>query len=401
MLSLADCRSRAECLERVRDEAARLDADDPSRERWLLAHSARVEGWTDPLWPTRADLDRIAGSRPALILSFDYHAVLASTPVFRRLNLTDSSPDPQGGVIVRDDAGTPTGLLLEAAAFNARNAIPEPSRSERELLVRTGLADLARHQFTEIHDLLAPNWLGPVLARLADTGELTQRVRVYVPLAEFDRALAAAPDWQRQGKVELAGAKVFADGTLNSRTAWMLAPFSHPLPGHPCGTPLMTVVQLAQAMDQTAAAGLELAVHAIGDGAVRSVLDAVESRAGRRPRVRIEHAEIIDAADVPRFAELGVVCSVQPCHLLADIEVLGRELPQRLDRVLPLRDLERAGCKPGELLWFGSDVPIVRPDPDDSIRAAVHRRRCDDDLPIAPEQALNEPEAWSCFRGRI
>jgi predicted amidohydrolase YtcJ len=164
--------------------------------------------------------------------------------------------------------------------------------------------------------------------------------------------------------------------------------------------------------------GLGLAVHAIGDAAVRAALDAFEQRPdpardrkrpgtgpvpafldSSLPLLRIEHAEIVDERDVPRFAKLGVVCSVQPCHLLVDVEALQRGLPAKLARVLPLRDLVDSGCQPGRLLWFGSDTPIVRPDPQDSIQAAVHRRRPGDgDIhTIAPEQAITEKEAWAAF----
>ena len=115
--------------------------------------------------------------------------------------------------------------------------------------------------------------------------------------------------------------------------------------------------------------------------------------------LRIEHAELVDEADVGRFAALGVVASVQPCHLLADIEALRRLLPHRLGRVLPLRELAAAGCRPGDLMWFGSDTPIVRPDAEDSIQAAVHRRRVGmgEGEAIAIEQAIAEPEAWDAF----
>lgn len=169
---------------------------------------------------------------------------------------------------------------------------------------------------------------------------------------------------------------------------------------------MLTRDQIADALRRTAGLNLTLAIHAIGDDAVRTCLDAYESvspshRLTASPTLRIEHAEIIDAADVPRFAALGVICSVQPCHLLADVEALRRGLPHRLNRVLPLRDLIDSGCTPGpsNLLQFGSDVPIVRPHPEDSIQAAVHRRRVNDspDAAIAPDQAITEDEAWAGF----
>jgi hypothetical protein len=162
---------------------------------------------------------------------------------------------------------------------------------------------------------------------------------------------------------------------------------------------MMTPAQIEDAVRACDAFALPIAAHAIGDASVRAVLDAIERVRPKARGQRIEHAELIDSADVPRFADLGVICSVQPCHLLADIEALTRLLPHRLDRVLPLRELIDAGCAPGELLWFGSDTPIVRPDPEDSIQAATCRRRAGapDSEAISPEQAITPPQAWSCF----
>jgi predicted amidohydrolase YtcJ len=226
---------------------------------------------------------------------------------------------------------------------------------------------------------------------------------MYVPLAEIEAQRQRAQEWQTD-RVRLAGAKVFADGTLNSKTAWMLEPYADPLPGMERGKVITTATEIRSARERTLALGLGLAVHAIGDAAVRAVLDVEAGlRASRRqvpvPALRVEHCELIDQRDVARFADLGVVASVQPCHLLADIEVLVRQLPHRLDRVLPLRELIDAGCVPGKGLIFGSDTPIVRPHPHDSIQAAAHRRRegMSKGQAIAPDQAITEAEAWACF----
>lgn len=415
LLRLDDCTTRAQMLDRLASGAASL----PPR-RWLLACGARPESLTDEprhdsRWPTRRELDAAVDDRPCAVMSFDHHAVLANTPAFLAAGLADDSPNPPGGVIVREArAGTPTGLLLESAAWAAWLAAPEPDEHERLAHVKAALADLASHGFVEIHDLKSPAWLGRLLRGLSDTGELNTTVWLYPLLEDLDATLASAPAWEIPERLILAGAKVFADGTLNSRTAHTLVPFAHPIPDHPRGKPLLTPADLRAAIERTQAAGIGLAVHAIGDAAVRDVLDAWQASPGSRaarhgpwhradrrttPALRIEHAELIDAADVPRFVELGVVASVQPCHLLTDMEVLGREFPGRLDRVLPLRELVNAGCAPGEQLWFGSDVPIVRPHPHDSIQGAVHRRRPADppDRAIAPAQALREPEAWACF----
>ena len=331
--------------------------------------------------------------------SFDHHALVLNSFGMRAVGVTPSTPDPPNGRIDRGPDGLPTGLMLEAAAKTVWTAIPEPGPEERRIQVKAALQDLLSHGFTEIHDLLTPPWLGPVLAEIDAAGELPARILLYPRLEDVAAMHAGARQWQRD-RVRLAGAKLFADGTLNSRTAWMLHPYADPLPGLPRGQPMVTPVQVRDAVALTRDLGLGLAVHAIGDAAVRCVLDAYQDAGVRgHPLLRIEHAEIIDQADVPRFAQLGVVCSVQPCHLLTDVEALNRGLPHRLGRVLPLRDLIAAGCRPGELLWFGSDVPIVRPHPQDSILAATTRRR--EGTPaadaIAPEQAVSTEEAWRAF----
>lgn len=379
----------------------------PRGSDWLVGGGIRVEGWSRQVWPTATELDRACPDRACVLWSFDHHALVANSRALEAAGVTRDTPDPTNGRILRDSRGVPTGVMLEAAALRVWEALPEAGMDERRACVREAVVDLRRHGFVEIHDMKSQEWLGPVLADLSDAGELPAKVWLYAPhdrVIEFD---AAADDWQRED-VWLAGGKLFADGTLNSRTAWVLEPYADPLPGLPNGQAMYTVDRIAGAIQTCRELGLGLAVHAIGDGAVRAVLDAYETcdpdpnfdlDAGGMPALRIEHAELIDRADVPRFAAMGVIASVQPCHLLTDIEALRRSLPHRLDRVFPLRELIEAGCEPGDLLWFGSDTPIVRPDPEDSIQAAVERRRVGmaPAEAIGPGQRLSEQEVWRAF----
>ncbi|MFN0133000.1 MAG: amidohydrolase [Phycisphaerales bacterium] len=402
MLRLDDCIDRDDCLQRVALAAADLAEAPPAR--WLLGVGLRVQAWPQPNYPTLDELDSILGPRPCCLWSFDHHALAANTRALGAAGFRHDSPDPPNGRLVRDSAGNLTGLALEAAAKAIYAAVPEPEGDERREVVRSALVDLSRHGFVEIHDLLSQPWLGPTLAALDDVGELRVRVWLYPPLDVLDAVASTRREWERPN-VRLAGGKVFADGTLNSRTAWTLRPYADPLPGMLTGQCIADAPAIGRALARCHALGVGLAVHAIGDAAVRACLDAFESSPPslRRaveppfPPLRIEHAEIIDAADVPRFARLGVVASVQPCHLLYDIEALRRGLPHRLDRVLPLRELIDAGCVPGTGLWFGSDTPIVRPDPADSIQAAVHRRRPGMTNGISAHQAITEGEARAAF----
>lgn len=401
MPSLAACPSVAECLDVVR---RLVESSRPGE--FLRLHSARVESWAPSRWPTLAELDAAAPAHPCVIMSFDHHAAVANTAALKHAGLAAGQHVPPSGVVDVDAAtGRATGLLLEHAAYRAWESAPEPTPAQWRTMVASGLTELARLGFTEVHDLHSQPWLGPILADLERAGELpVAEVRLYPPVASLESLAATADAW-RSPRVQLAGGKLFADGTLNSRTALMLAPYREPLHDQPLGVAMVTPGQIDDAIRTCERVGGHLAVHAIGDGAVRMVLDAIERTATPRPpgnRHRIEHAELIDEADVPRFASLGVVASVQPCHLLADVEVLTRQLPHRLHRVLPLRELIDTGCRPGgdtALLWFGSDVPIVRADPADSVQAATQRRR--EQTPqaeaIAWSQRLSVDECWQAF----
>ncbi len=401
MPTLEGCRSLAECLDRVRAAARRAAPGVFTR-----LHSARVEGWPEARWPSIAELDAAAPDNPCAIMSFDHHAAAANSAALAAARVLPGRPIEPNGVVVVDNSGRPTGLLLEGAAYAVWKSAPEHSAEQRTAHIAAALAHLAALGFSEVHDLHSQEWLGPTLAALERRGQLPLSVRLYPPANRLQADFAARAAWESP-RLRLAGGKVFADGTLNSRTAAMLVDYRSPMPGLPRGQFMIDPAALRTHLATSEQLGLHLAVHAIGDAAVRFVLDAVEdvarartARARVAPRHRIEHCELIDEADVARFARLDVVCSVQPCHLLADVEALGRYLPHRLSRVLPLRDLIDSGLVPGRDLWFGSDVPIVRADPADSIHAAVHRRRVDmpQSLSIAWTQRITESEARAAFQ---
>lgn len=411
--NLAACTSLAECLDRVRDAAASVNAGE-----WVRFLGARVEAWPERRWPTLIELDRASPHRPCFIMSFDHHAAAANTPAMRAggvwvPHLSEPGapwnphqrgiPVPPNGLVCTHEHGEPTGLLLEQAAYKVWDAAPEPSRAECRENVRLALEALHALGYREVHDLHSQDWLGPVLADLDTNGQMPMdRVLLYPNVNKLSAMHQTRARWENL-KIRLAGGKLFADGTLNSRTAHMLTPYAEPLNSLTFGQPMASAEQIADALALTRSLDLTLAVHAIGDAAVRTVLDVYEQSSPSTPRhldtlsplLRIEHAELIDAADVPRFAKLGVVASVQPCHLLADMEVLTRQLPHRLDRVLPLRDLIDSGAE----VWFGSDVPIVRAECEDSIQAATQRRRAgmDQQGAIAPRQRITEQEARRCF----
>lgn len=388
-VNLAACQSLAEAL----DALARAPG---STDQWLIAVGARPEGWSEGRFPSRDELARAIGNRPACVWCFDWHALVTNDAGLARAGIAKDDLerlDAQG--FIERSQGRMTGVLLEGAAGLLWSRIKPPTGAERRRVLRRALDDLAAMGCVEVHDLKSQRWLGPELAAMDNEAPLPLRVLLFPLVEDLPQVAADRASFERDG-IALAGGKLFSDGTLNSRTAWMLSPYADPPPEHPTGLRIADESQIEEAVRACDRLGLPLATHAIGDGAVRAVLDAIERVRPQTPGFRIEHAELIDEADIPRFRELGVICSPQPCHLLADIEALERLLPHRLDRVLPLRDLLDSGLVAGEGILFGSDTPIVRPDPADSILAATARGRGDGHA-IAPGQAITEAEAWACF----
>lgn len=395
MADLSACASRRDMLERLAEHARTLAPD-----AWVLAHGARPEAWPDPGWPTRAELDHATDARPVCAWCFDYHAIVASSAALRHAGI-DAGSSFEHGRVVLDDAGEPTGVLLEHAAGALWDAVPEPAPRERRGLIRAACDHLAALGYAEAHDMKSQPWLGQILADLDETGELPLRVRLYALLDDLDHLYATRREWQND-RITLGGGKIFVDGTINSRTARVIHPFADAPAGLAHGLAMMSPDEIETAVRRVDALKLPLAAHAIGDAAVRDTLDTIERARPKARGFRVEHAELIDTADIPRFAALGVIASLQPCHLLADIEALNRAVPDRLDRVLPIRDLLDSGLEPGVGVVFGSDVPIVRADPGDTIQAAVHRRRANSPpgQAVSPQQSIDEPTAWACL-GRV
>lgn len=396
---LDDCRSREGCLERLAQAAA---SGRRATGGWIKAVGARAAAWTDPRWPTADEIDHAVAGVPAVVLSFDHHALVCGRGALLALGIDNHIPDPPGGIIERD-RGRLTGLMLEAACMLVRERMPAPTLADIRAFVLAAQTDLRRHGIVEVHDMLARPALARVLHDLDLAGELELAVRLYATREHFEPMARSRAEWE-SGRVRLAGMKIFTDGTLNSRTAWMLHDFREPMPGHPRGTALMTPGEIEEAVRFADSLGYPIAAHAIGDAAVRAVLDALDRVRPRLPGQRIEHAQFIDEADIPRFGRLGVIAGMQPCHLLTDIEAIRRFTPHREERAFPLRDLidaaKAAGREPPDLVWLGSDAPIVPPDPADNVQAAVLRRRVgmSESEMVGVRQRISEREVLVCMR---
>ncbi len=389
MLDCSQCTSREAMIEAIAEHSQTLKPD-----QWVLAHSARPEAWSDTRWPSRQELDHAADGRPVCAWCFDYHALVASSSALEHAKI-DQQTTIDRGIIELSHDGTPTGVLYELAALRLWDSVPEPDADARKSLVLSACMHLEALGFNEVHDLKSQTWLGPLLAELRNERQTTLSFELFPLIPDLEATLATRDQWESD-QLKLAGTKIFTDGTLNSRTAWMLEPYTDT---RTTGTPMMTPSEIDDAMMLSKSQGLPVAAHAIGDGAVRAVLDSIERTQCTNMGARIEHLELVHDEDITRFAQLGVIASVQPCHLLPDIESLRACLSDRLDRVLPLRSLLESGLIAGESLLFGSDVPIVRANHEDSLQAAMHRRRVDMDESeaIGFDQRLTERESLACF----
>jgi predicted amidohydrolase YtcJ len=414
--SLQACSSLQQCLDIIRG-LCRDAAGKP--EAFIRLTSARVFAWPEKRWPTALEIDQVSSGIPVVIKSFDHHQAAANTAAMKLANIHPGDRIGRTGIIDLDTHGAPTGLLHEEAATQAWMAAPPASREQLTQAIMLAMDHLASLGFAEAHDLHTPLILTQLLAELAIKAPLPlRRIDLYPNVTDLEATLALAQSsalsraFAPRGPLRIAGGKLFADGTLNSKTAALLEPYREPIPGEPLGRLMHTPVEVDQALLLCAHHKLHLAVHAIGDGAVRLLLDRIEHHHAKlasrsslgelQPIARIEHAELIDPRDVSRFAQLGVTASLQPCHLLTDMEVLHDQLPHRLHCVLPIKRLLASGLTPGAMhrgVVFGSDVPIVRADASDSLTAATLRRR--PEMPresaINPGEAIDPEVAVKCF----
>ena len=377
-LDLSQTTSRAAFESSIADAAADLDRRDPHRIRWLEAW-----GWSAERWRHggHGDPDRswlaAAGDRPAIAWRMDRHACLLNDPALAIVERAHPGlPDLPGGEVVRDGRGVPTGILVEANAWRqAIPLVPEADEATRRHAARAAAAHLVRHGIvavgameyaSELRDAAIPE-LGSIPVRIAAT-LLDREWPLDVGLAE---AVRAEIPMDLRDRLRVIGFKAFADGTFGLRTARMLEPYAD----RPDSQGMLVELALDGHLESWATgvrrAGLSPSIHAIGDGALRLAIDAFEAAERAVPNgpglpPRLEHAQTVHPEDLPRLK--GRMVSVQPAHRADDALVAERALgTARLDRFFPLRSMQEAGA----VLAFGSDWPVVAPDPIAAIQSAV------------------------------
>jgi len=381
-LDLSGVTSRAE-FERAIEKRHR----ELPPERWLVARGWSQENWPDHVLPDASWL-AAAGQRPAVCYRMDEHAAVVNAEVLTRIAVPET--DPAGGRIARDPgSGAPTGLFFEAAAWQIVNPlVPDPDAEERRGLLLAAQTHAHRFGLTTVGTMEYARSVTD--AFLPERDRLTLRCRVTLLDRGWPLDLDAFADLPREGPVAIIGCKAFLDGTLGSRTARLLADYADDPGNRGLLVELAADGNLLPWARAVAAAGLSPSMHAIGDEAVRLALD-VAAALDPATDVRIEHAQQIDPADIPRFA--GVVASMQPLHKADDGRYAERRLgAERLDGCFPFRKLLDAGAR----LAFGSDWPIVSCDPLAGVRAAVTGLTIDG-ASFQPDQNLTVAEALTAY----
>jgi predicted amidohydrolase YtcJ len=375
-VKLDGCGSLDEALARLRAAPA------PPAGRWLRGFGWRSGDWVPAREPTRHDLDPVTGETPAALNAKDYHSLWLNSAALEHAN---GDLEVAGGVVERDAAGGPTGVLREEAAWRFKDRYLTLDADEYVEAMRLGVRLAASRGVTAVHD--KDGWLGALglWQRLEDAAALTLRVWQSIPA---DRVEHAHELGLRSGfgndLLTLGYLKVFMDGTLGSQTALLL---------DGSGVQITSGEELAEIVRRGAACGFPVAVHAIGDRANRDALDAFEqTRSIWQPlglRQRIEHAQLLAPEDVGRFAALGVAASVQFSHAPSDRDIADRHWAGLTDGAYAFRSLLDSGATVAN----GSDAPIEELDPLAGIRAGV-RRTIDERPAWHPEQALTVDAAF-------
>ena len=392
-LDLSATKSLQEALGMIRAYAA------ANPNKWILGGGWNQEKWGLGRFPTAAELDSAVADRPVWLERVDGHAGWANSRALALAAVTAASKDSNGGRIERDAKGAPSGVLVDGAMDLLTKAIPQPTPRERNAAFLAAQDRLMSLGVTASADMgtSVQDWL--TYRRMGDLGLLKVRIMSYASGVETALAVGGQgpTPWLYGERLRMGGIKLYADGALGSRGAWLKADYAD-APGQK-GLGFLSDDQLLNSMIRGAMDGFQIAVHAIGDRANQQVLDAIEVLSdtynGDR-RWRIEHAQIVDPKDLPRFGKFGTIASMQPVHQTSDRTMAEARLgPDRLKGAYAWRSMLQNGSK----LAFGSDFPVESPDPWAGWATSFTRMDADSQ-PFGgwrPEEAVTREQGWAGF----
>ncbi len=368
-LDLSDTRSLPEALAKTA-AYAKAHPDRP----WIIGRGWNQELWPEKRFPTAAELDAVVPDRPVWLARVDGHAGWGNSKALSAAGVTAATRDPAGGKIERIlPGGKPAGVLVDNATNLVDAKVPPPRPEDRDLALAKAQEILLSRGVTGIADMgtTIDDWQS--FRRAGDNGTLRVRIMAYAAGTD-NMALIGGPGpspWLYDDRLRLNGVKLYVDGALGSRGASLKAPYSD-APGTK-GLRITGDTQLKNLMSRAALDHFQVAVHAIGDEANAAVLSAIEDMAatyGGDRRWRIEHAQVVDPLDIPRFGKHGIIASMQPVHQTSDREMAEKRLgPGRLAGAYAWKSIQASGAR----LVFGSDVPVEAADPFAGWAAAISR----------------------------
>ncbi len=394
-VDLTGTKTEQEAAERV----AAFQAANPALE-WILGR-----GWNQVLWdsnsfPTTDTLDILVGNNPVWLTRVDGHAGWANSAAMQLAGVSSSTEDPDGGQILRDADGNPTGVFVDNAMDLVSSQIPESTQEELQFALRTAMLELAAYGLTSVHDAGVGSNVVAAYKQLLRDGPLPIRVNVMLAATDslYEQNLATGHYRDAADTLTINSVKIAADGALGSRGAALIDDYSD-LPGHK-GLLLHNPERLEYFMRAAMNAGFQVNTHAIGDNANMIVLDNYESLIAetdsRQLRHRIEHAQILRYEDIQRFAELGVIPSMQATHATSDKNMAQDRIGDvRIEGAYAWRKLIEAGA----LIANGSDFPVESPNPFFGLHAAITRQDQNNDPAGGwfPEERMTKSEAFASF----
>jgi predicted amidohydrolase YtcJ len=389
-LDLSDTRT----LDEAKAKISAYAAANPAR-KWIIGRGWNQETWGLGRFPTAADLDAVVADRPVWLERIDGHAGWANSAAMKVAGVTEKSVSPRGGRIEKIGV-KPSGVFIDAAGELIAKVVPPPLPLERDLALAKAQESLLALGITAIADMgtSVDDWL--TFRRAGDVGNL--RVRIISYAAGVEPAIAIGgtgpTPWLYDDRLRLIGVKFYTDGALGSRGAALKADYADK-PGQR-GLSFIDATKLNNLLSRVTMDGFQIAVHAIGDAANAQVLDSIDEMAltykGDR-RWRVEHAQVVDVADIPRFAKNGTIASMQPVHQTSDRVMAEARLgPARLAGAYAWNSILKAGGT----LAFGSDTPVESPDPFAGLAVAMTREDAKGEPlggwqpqeRVTPEQAL-------------
>jgi len=396
-IQLREAKSREDFVARI---AAKAREAGPGR--WILNGDWDHQQFTPAELPRKDWIDAVTPGNPVCVNRLDGHMVLANSLALKLAGVTRNTPVPPGGEIVKDPAtGEPTGILKDTAMDLVYAKIPDPTFDEKLEAAEASVRHAAENGVTSVNEMADASSL-EVFQEMARRGRLTTRVHVYIPITEVDtlaRLKLKSPFGDSY--LQLAGLKAFMDGSLGSATAYFFEPYTDdPKTSGLLNGQMFPEGIMEKRILEADRAGLQLAIHAIGDRANSLLLDMVEKAVAangpRDRRWRVEHAQHMRPADIARFGRLGLVAAVQPYHVIDDGRwAEGKIGPERAKTTYAFESLRRAGA----VLAFGSDWTVAPLSPILGIYAAVTRRTLDGKRPGGwiPEEKVTVEEAVRAY----